>query len=173
MNVIKNYKSLCFAILFLLQACAGSPKITTAVEESHLQKNVIGKWAMLIQTDGELSSNKIYLQLNFRSDGIVEYKGDGILYSGEKAAIFTMMEIKKWHISNNYIYEKQIGCSLPRNIGDKDLKMKVRNLFDNFKKDRESGNWEWGIVNITCDSLILQARDGNGNVSLLTYYRIE
>ena len=158
-----------FTNLFLIQACTSITKSLSHPENSLPKNDIVGKWAMLIQTDGELTSNKIYLQLNFRVDGIVEYKGDGILYDGEKAAIFTITEIKKWHISNSYLYEKQLKCSLGKIAGDQDLKIQVRNIYESFRKDRENRDWKWEIVAITTEALILQAWDSRGESEFFTY----
>ncbi|CAB1055351.1 hypothetical protein D1BOALGB6SA_84 [Olavius sp. associated proteobacterium Delta 1] len=159
--------------LFLVQACTSITKSFSQPGKSLPQNDIVGKWAMLIQTDGDLTSNKIYLQLNFRIDGIVEYKGDGILYDGKKAAIFTITETKKWHINNSYLYEKQVKCSLTKIAGDQDLKIQVRNIYESFKKDRENREWKWEIVAITTEALTLQAWDSKGETEFFTYYKIE
>ena len=143
-----------------------------AADKQFYKNDILGKWAMLIKSDVE-RPNIIYLQLHFRKDGFVEYKGDGILINGEKAAIYTMTEIKKWRLENGFLYEDQIQCSLSSISGDPDLIVDVKNMFEQFKRDRNEGQWKSKIIDINAESIKLLPSDSGESNDALVYYNIE
>jgi len=173
MKKVKIYKLLLWILSSsLILLCCDSPSNLFS-RPSFNKKDLIGKWARIIRTDGDLTSNIIYVQVSYQDDGIVHIKGDGILFDKKRAAFFTVNETARWTIMNNKLIEDKIDSELSEVSGDPDLVKHVRTIFNQKKTKGKDLHSESEIEDISLDAFKYIGEEADGKKVVVEYYKIK